>query len=94
MPFGYKFGSSFAYAVELIDMCKELNVHLEGISFHVGSGCYDPQAYVDTIRSAKRLFDYSESIGMPLRFLDLGGVCSFSFLFVYRYFEYNIMLIS
>jgi len=73
MPFGYKFGSSFAYAVELIDMCKEIGMHLEGISFHVGSGCYDPQAYVDTIKSAKRLFDYSESIGMPLRFLDLGG---------------------
>jgi len=73
MPFGYKFGSSFAYAVELIDECKSCGVQLQGISFHVGSGCYDPQAYVDTIKSARRLFDYSESIGMPLNFLDLGG---------------------
>jgi len=73
MPFGYKFGSSFAYAVELIDSCKSLGINLTGISFHVGSGCYDPQAYVDTIKSAKRLFDYSESIGMALNFLDLGG---------------------
>jgi len=73
MPFGYKFGSSFAYAVELIDACKTLGVNLHGISFHVGSGCYDPQAYVDTLKSARRLFDYAESIGIELNFLDLGG---------------------
>jgi len=73
MPFGYKFGSSFAYAVELIDECKALGVHLYGISFHVGSGCYDPQAYVDTIKNAKRLFDYAESVGISMNFLDLGG---------------------
>jgi len=73
MPFGYKFGSSFAYAVQLIDACKELGVHLEGISFHVGSGCYDPQAYVDTITSAKRLFDYADTVDIKLNFLDLGG---------------------
>lgn len=73
MPFGYKFGSSFQYAVELIDAAKQMGFVLKGISFHVGSGCYDPQAYVDTLKSAKRLFDYSESIGMPLNFLDLGG---------------------
>jgi len=73
MPFGYKFGSSFAYAVELIDSCKTLGVNLHGISFHVGSGCYDPQAYVDTLKSARRLFDYAESVGIELNFLDLGG---------------------
>jgi len=73
MPFGYKFGSSFAYAVELIDTCKNLGVQLYGISFHVGSGCYDPQAYVDTIKNAKRLFDYAGSIGIHMNFLDLGG---------------------
>jgi len=73
MPFGYKFGSSFAYALELIDQCKACGAHLEGVSFHVGSGCYDPQSYVDTLKSARRLFDYAESIGINLTLLDLGG---------------------
>jgi ornithine decarboxylase len=73
MPFGYKFGCSFEYAVELIDCCKEEGMQLIGISFHVGSGCYNPQAYVDTLKTAKRLFDYAESVGIQFQFLDLGG---------------------
>jgi len=73
MPFGYKFGSSFDYAKELIDECKKVGANLHGISFHVGSGCYDPQAYVDTINNSRLLFDYAELAGFKLNFLDLGG---------------------
>jgi len=73
MPFGYKFGSSYAYAIELIDACKEKGAHLIGISFHVGSGCYDASAYVDTIKNAAKLFEYAAQVGFTMNLLDLGG---------------------
>jgi len=73
MPFGYKYGCSVEYARELVDECSALGANLFGVSFHVGSGCYDPQAYVDTINSANSLFGYAKENGYDLKFLDLGG---------------------
>jgi len=73
MPFGYKFGCSYGYAMELIDACKEKNMNLIGISFHVGSGCYDASAYVDTLKNAASLFDYASAAGFEMNLLDLGG---------------------
>ena len=35
---GTKFGASYNECLELISKCKELNVNLVGLSFHVGSG--------------------------------------------------------
>jgi len=73
MPFGYKFGCSFNYAMELIDVCKEKGLNLVGISFHVGSGCYDASAYVDTLKNAAKLFEYAAKAGYRMNLLDLGG---------------------
>jgi len=73
MPFGYKFGCSYTYALELVDACKEKGMKLMGVSFHVGSGCYDASAYVDTLRNAASLFDYATAAGFNMELLDLGG---------------------
>jgi len=73
MPFGYKFGCSFDYALELVDACKTKGANLIGVSFHVGSGCYDASAYVDTLRNARQVFDYAIERGFEMNFLDLGG---------------------
>jgi len=73
MPFGYKFGCSYDYALELVDACKDKGGNLIGVSFHVGSGCYDASAYVDTLKNAKLLFDYANEAGFKMDFLDLGG---------------------
>jgi len=73
MPFGYKFGCSYNYALELVDACKEKGGNLIGVSFHVGSGCYDSSAYVDTLKNARRLFDYAIDAGFDMTLLDLGG---------------------
>jgi diaminopimelate decarboxylase len=73
MPFGYKFGCSYTYALELVDACKEKGGNLIGVSFHVGSGCYDASAYVDTLKNARRLFDYAIDAGFDMNLLDLGG---------------------
>ena len=47
---------------------------MKGVSFHVGSGCGDPQAYVTALRDARSVFDAAEALGMPaLQIVDLGG---------------------
>jgi ornithine decarboxylase len=73
LPFGFKFGASFKDAVALISACKELEAKLVGISFHVGSGCYSPLAFVDTLKRAKELFLEAERVGIKLTLLDIGG---------------------
>jgi len=73
LPFGFKFGASFKDAVALIHACKEKNVKLVGISFHVGSGCYSPLGFIDTLKRAKELFMEAEQIGLHLSLLDIGG---------------------
>lgn len=73
MPFGYKFGASYEDALAIILACKQLNAKLVGISFHVGSGCYSPIGFVDTLKTAKKLFIEAEKAGFKLSLLDIGG---------------------
>jgi len=73
MPFGYKFGASYEDALAVILACKQLNAKLVGISFHVGSGCYSPIGFVDTLKTAKKLFIEAEKAGFKLSLLDIGG---------------------
>lgn len=48
-------------------------LQLIGISFHVGSGCQDIPIYAEAISTARKLFDFAESVGYNLRLLDIGG---------------------
>jgi ornithine decarboxylase len=43
------------------------------LSFHVGSGCFDAQAFPDAVVLARKAFDEAERLGMKLRLLDIGG---------------------
>ena len=43
------------------------------ISFHVGSGCYDPSVYTDAIRRARAAFDIGRDAGYEFHLLDVGG---------------------
>ncbi len=40
----------------------------------MGSGCYNTQAYLDSLAYARNLIDFSENIGMRMTLLDIGGV--------------------
>ena len=44
-----------------------------GVSFHVGSGCYDTAAYVDAIARARAAFDMGKAAGYDFTLLDVGG---------------------
>jgi len=73
LPFGYKFGARKEDAFALIAACSELKANLVGISFHVGSGCYSPVAFIDTLHRAREMFNEAEKYGINLSLLDIGG---------------------
>merc|ERR1712032_612791 len=71
--FGTKFGVHTGLTRELIEKIQELEMNLVGVSFHVGSGCGDPNAYYEAIKKAREVFDEAEEYNMKLTLLDIGG---------------------
>ena len=54
--------------------CLEFTMLLSVLlSFHVGSGCYDPNAYHAAVESARNVFDIAERAGFNFTLLDIGG---------------------
>lgn len=59
---------------ELLKIAHGLGLNVTGVSFHVGSGCGDPNAYSTAFDHAARLFEAAEKIGMPkMTMVDIGG---------------------
>ena len=50
--FSNKFGCPVDDAPELLDLAKKLGLHVLGVSFHVGSGCGDKNAYATAFEHA------------------------------------------
>jgi len=71
--FGIKFGVALTAVPALLKTAKELNLDVVGVSFHVGSGCYDPTVYKDAISRARRVFDMGREAGYVFSLLDIGG---------------------
>jgi ornithine decarboxylase len=70
---GIKFGASLQTVPRLLARARELNLNVVGVSFHVGSGCYDPTSFIDAITSARKVFDMGKSYGYDFTLLDIGG---------------------
>ena len=50
MPFSSKFGASYEEAMTILKLAKKLNINISGFSFHVGSGCYNPNQYYEAVK--------------------------------------------
>ena len=57
----------------MLDKAWELGLDVVGVSFHVGSGCYDPSVYADAIKHVWGVFDLAREYGYVLMLLDVGG---------------------
>ncbi|KAG6863632.1 hypothetical protein C0993_010839, partial [Termitomyces sp. T159_Od127] len=68
-----KFGAPLGNVPMLLAKAQELGLNVVGVSFHVGSGCYDPSIYVDAIRRARAAFDMGKEAGYIFNLLDIGG---------------------
>ncbi|EGN99331.1 hypothetical protein SERLA73DRAFT_90679 [Serpula lacrymans var. lacrymans S7.3] len=70
---GTKFGASLDVVPGLLAKAKELNLNVIGVSFHVGSSCYDPSTYEDAIKRSREAFDMGKRAGYKFSLLDVGG---------------------
>jgi ornithine decarboxylase len=70
---GSKYGANHEDIPELLQYAFDHNMKVVGISFHVGSGSRNPDAFYKAIKHAKEAFDISSKIGHDMRLLDIGG---------------------
>ena len=70
---GLKFGAPLITVPGLLAKARELRLNVIGISFHVGSGCYDSSAFADAIGCARTAFDMGLAAGYEFTLLDVGG---------------------
>ena len=70
---GLKFGAPLDTVPGLLAKARELRLNVIGISFHVGSGCYDPSVFADAIGFARTAFDMGRAAGYEFTLLDVGG---------------------
>lgn len=70
---GLKFGAPLDVVPKLLAKTRELELDVVGVSFHVGSGCYDPNSFADAIARARRAFEYGRDAGYTFDLLDVGG---------------------
>lgn len=68
-----KFGADNETALRLLLKAKELGLKPIGVSFHPGSQCLNPNAYVAGLKSIKEIFTGAEQKGLHLYFVDVGG---------------------
>ena len=70
---GNKFGAEEWEWEKLFEAARALGVPVDGVSFHVGSGATDPNAFTYAIELAKKAFDMGDTYGFNMHILDVGG---------------------
>lgn len=70
---GLKFGAPLDSVPRLLSKARELGLDVVGVSFHVGSGCYDPDSFRDAVYRARRAFEIGKEHGYKFDLLDIGG---------------------
>ena len=68
-----KYGASLNTASRLLHLAKDLDLNVIGVSFHVGSGACDPEAYKQAVRDAQGVFEQAAAVGHNFKMLDIGG---------------------
>ncbi|XP_060788805.1 ornithine decarboxylase-like [Neoarius graeffei] len=68
-----KFGATLKNSRLLLERAKELGLDIIGVSFHVGSGCTDPESFSQAIADARCVFDMGAELGYNMTLLDIGG---------------------
>jgi ornithine decarboxylase len=68
-----KFGALPGEAVDLIAFAHNNKLEVEGLSFHVGSQCTNPENYNQALHLAAGIFEEAKTRGFHLKLLDIGG---------------------
>jgi len=67
-----KYGAPVNAVPALLRTAAELGLRVRGVSFHVGSGCYSPNAFAQAVERAAQVFEIAEQF-TPMDILDIGG---------------------
>ncbi|KAE8390320.1 pyridoxal-dependent decarboxylase [Aspergillus alliaceus] len=70
---GNKFGAPLDTTKALLLRARDLGLTVEGVSFHIGSGASNSEAFVTAVENAKRVFQQGKQLGFKMRLLDIGG---------------------
>jgi len=70
---GTKYGANADEFEELLRCAADLQLHVVGVAFHVGSGASDPQAFYRAVRTAGQVFELGKRYGFKMDTLDVGG---------------------
>ncbi len=73
MPFSRKFGLPSEMAPELAKYAASKGISLKGVSFHVGSGCLDPNQYKKAIKKSHDVITELNKEGHDADMIDIGG---------------------
>lgn len=71
--FNCKFGVSLEEVPALLSLAKSLELDIVGVSFHVGSGCEEPQVFQTALDDCREVYDLAEKAGYKLELVDIGG---------------------
>lgn len=70
---GSKFGAEIADAASLIREAFDMDLVVEGLSFHVGSQCTNFDNFTSALQIVSEIFNDSHKKGYNLNLIDLGG---------------------
>jgi len=71
--FGVKFGVDPSHTRSILETAWNLGLHVAGVSFHVGSGCFDASLFYQAVKLAKNVFNQGNEVGYNFKILDIGG---------------------
>jgi ornithine decarboxylase len=73
MPFSRKFGLPAEKAGDVARYAASQGIPLKGVSFHVGSGCLNPEQYKKAIKQALSVITTLNTSGHDADTVDIGG---------------------
>lgn len=71
--FNCKFGVSLDNVNDLLQQAKIMDLDIQGVSFHVGSGCEDENVYKTAISDCRKVYDMALQLGFNFSIIDIGG---------------------
>ena len=71
--FGSKFGAEQEDVPALLSLARTLGLKVTGFSFHVGSGCTNPELYALAIQQCLAAAEVARACGMEPTTIDIGG---------------------
>lgn len=71
--FSAKFGAKESDAMGLLKKAKDLGLKPDGLSFHVGSQCTNPDNFSNALDMCSSIFKNAEKKGIEMSVLDTGG---------------------